>query len=252
MFTDETRKQAIVFAVNHRELITNNAFAAKLRWLDASKTYLIEDITQAPDGDFAYAYRGEFTGTQLKTDGLPIDLDAGEERCAAFWIQERTAACPQVLYADAAVAGYRERISGEKLVVQVQGRPRATARLMVFKPGAEGVENRTVALDGQGRATATFDAATISDAIHQRASGPATTLGRRDTATAGGWHGKYGATAAWLAGQKIGPAGGFSLTTSAPVYVWGKDNATPRVLALPPGRTAQRSPPAGRRANSSR
>jgi hypothetical protein len=240
MFTDEPRTKAFVFAINHLNLARRNAFAARLRWLDAGKTYLVEEITQAPDGDFAYSCRGEYSGARLKADGLPIDLDAGIERCAAFWIQEKATAGPQVLYADAAVAGYSERISGENIDVQVQGHPGAVARLIVFKPGAKGVENRLVALDEQGRAAARFDATTITDAIQARTSEPTTTPGRRDTATAGAWHGKYGTTAAWLAGQKIEPAHGFNLTTSAPVYVWPKDDATPRILALPPGQSGKK------------
>lgn len=68
------------------KLSSQNAFAAKLRWLDASTTYLVEEITQTPRRDFAYAYRGEFSGAQLKTEGLLIDLEACSERCAAFWI----------------------------------------------------------------------------------------------------------------------------------------------------------------------
>ena len=218
-----------------------NAFAAKLRWLDEKKTYLIEEITQLPDALFNYKYRGEFSGMQLKSQGLPIDLDAGEECCAAFWIQEKTSSNPQVLYADAAVVGYVEKTLASGLAVQVRGQPRATGRLIVFKPGPNGVEDRAIELDAQGRAAVTFDATTITQAAQKIVSMPVTTtVGRRDTATAGNWHGKYGATAAWLAGQKIEPANGFTLKTAAPVYVWPKDDGTPRVLDLPTGHAGVR------------
>jgi hypothetical protein len=162
MFTDERRTKALLIALNHLNLSKQDAFAAKLRWLDDGKTYLIEEITQTPDGNFAYAYRGKFTGGQLKAEGLPIDLDAGIERCAAFWIQEKTSSNPQVLYANAAVVSYSEKSSATGSTVQVQGHPNAAARLIVFKPGKNGVENRVVTLDAQGRATVTSDATTIA------------------------------------------------------------------------------------------
>ena len=162
MFTDERRTKALLIALNHLNLSKQDAFAAKLRWLDDGKTYLIEEITQTPDGNFAYAYRGKFTGAQLKAEGLPIDLHAGIERCAAFWIQEKTSSNPQVLYANAAVVSYSEKSSATGSTVQVQGHPNAAARLIVFKPGKNGVENRVVTLDAQGRATVTSDATTIT------------------------------------------------------------------------------------------
>ncbi|MCX6865869.1 MAG: hypothetical protein NTV46_06545, partial [Verrucomicrobia bacterium] len=71
MFTDKQRTQALLIALNHLNISQQNAFAAKPRWLDAGKTYLIEEITQIPNGSFAYTYRGEATGAKLKNEGLP-------------------------------------------------------------------------------------------------------------------------------------------------------------------------------------
>jgi hypothetical protein len=228
MFTDERRTQALVFALNHLGLTKQNAFAAKLRWLDGGKTYLVQEITQTPFGDFTYVFRGEFAGTRLQTEGLPVDLEAGVERCAAFWIQEMTGNNPQVLYADSAVTRYSR--SGH-----VQGTPNATARLIVYKPAQRGVEELDVKLDAQGQAAVTFDATTVTPAPRKTLT---TDVGRRDTTTAGNWADKYGRTAAWLAGQKIEPAGAFTLTTAAPVYVWPRDDGTARVLVSPSGARA--------------
>ena len=122
-FIDAAQRRALVFAVNHRELNTNNAFAAKLRGLDEGKTYLVEEITQQPDGWYNYRFRGEFTGAQLKERGFPVNLDAGEEACAAFWLQEKTAAKAQVLYADAAVTRYGEKPVDDGLAVAIEGTP---------------------------------------------------------------------------------------------------------------------------------
>jgi hypothetical protein len=134
-----------------------NAFAAKLRWLDGTKTYLVQEITQTPNGDFTYVFRGEFAGARLQTEGMPVDLAAGAERCAAFWIQEKSGNQPQVLYADSAVTSYSP-------TGQVQGSPNAAARLIIYKPDKHGVEELVINLDAQGQATVTFDATTITPA----------------------------------------------------------------------------------------
>jgi hypothetical protein len=146
MFTDERRTKALVFAINHLDLNKQNAFAAKLRWLDGTKTYLVQEITQTPNGDFTYVFCGEFAGARLQAEGLPVDLAVGAERCAAFWIQEKSGNHPQVLYADSTVTSYSK-------TGQMQGKPNATARLILYKPDKNGVEELAVNLDAQGQAT---------------------------------------------------------------------------------------------------
>ena len=245
MFTNEGKTQALVVAINHLNLNPGNAFQARLGGLDATKSYLVENITQTTDGKFAYAYCGEFTGARLVQDGLPIDLDAGEERCAVFWIQEKSGDAPQVLYADAAVTRYVATggAASSALVVQLEGAPNAMAQMIVCKPALQGVECRTLTFDGAGRATASFDAATITQGVAATTAATITSnRGTRDAATAGAWHGKYGTTAAWLAGRKIEPVKRFTLSTSAPVYVWPTHDGTPRVLAAPAGQTQARVP----------
>lgn len=64
---------------------------------------------------------------------------------------------------------YQEQSSATGLKVKVQGRPNAGARLIVFKPARDGVENRRVTLDAQGRASVTFDASTITQPIQKSA-----------------------------------------------------------------------------------
>jgi len=162
MFVDEKKTKALLFALNHRDLSKENAFAARLRWLDPAKTYLVEDITMLSDGKFNHAFRGKFSGARLQQDGLQIDLNAGPNRCAAFWIQELIPDLPQVLYADAAVTNYAEKIDGQSLRVTLKGVPKTTAQLVIYKPGKTGAEDREVILDASGKATATFDNTTIS------------------------------------------------------------------------------------------
>ncbi|MCX6937902.1 MAG: GH36 C-terminal domain-containing protein [Verrucomicrobia bacterium] len=245
MFTNESKSQALLFALNHLNLTKNNAFAAKLRWLDPDKTYVVEEITQTPDGGFNYVFRGEYAGKRLVKEGLPIDLDDGVEPCAAFWIQEKTRSGPQVLYADAPIFRYTERSSLTKLAVEIEGAPNSTANLIVFKPTANAVEKQVVKIGPTGKATAVFDAATVTDEARPLAftdAAPVTAkFVRRDVSTAGQWRGKYGSLAAWLAGQPIATQNGYALRPKdAATYVWGKDDHTPRVPELPAGATGSK------------
>jgi hypothetical protein len=162
MFTDERKTKALLFAINHLNMSNENPLTARLRWLDSDRTYLVEDITMLPGGKFNHLFRGTFSGAQLKESGLSIDLNTGPERCAAFWIKEKVTDSPQVLYADAAVTNYKEKIEGTNLKVMIEGSPKARAMLIVFKPGKNGVENREVTLDASGKATMLFDFSTIS------------------------------------------------------------------------------------------
>ena len=93
---------------------------------------------------------------------MPVDLAASVERCAAFWIQEKSGNQPQVLYADSAVTSYHN-------AGQVQGKPNATARLIIYKPDKKGVEELAVKLDAQGQANVTFDATTITPLTRRNA-----------------------------------------------------------------------------------
>jgi len=50
MFVDEKKTRSLLFALNHLSLSKSNAFSAALRWLDPTKTYLVEDVTMDADG----------------------------------------------------------------------------------------------------------------------------------------------------------------------------------------------------------
>lgn len=161
MFVDAERDKALLFAVNHLALSRENQFAAKLRWLDPKKFYLVEEITQLPGGRFACVFRGRHGGQELSARGLEVDLERwrapglGElrpEPCAAFWIQaELPADGPQVVYADAAVSSYIESRRRRQTCVELKGEPGATATLAVFDPALAAAETVTVKLDGSGR-----------------------------------------------------------------------------------------------------
>jgi hypothetical protein len=114
--------------------------------------------------------------------------------------------------------------------------------LVVYKPTSRDVENRQIAFDASGKATAVFDEATISKPARPGKLVAATAaFAARDTTTAGAWHGKYGAKAAWIAGSSLPPAGGFAMRTRiAATHEWREDDKTERVLALPAGRSGKK------------
>jgi len=167
MFTDERKTKALVIALNHLELAKQNVVQAELRWLDPAKTYAVEDVTMVSGGKFAHAFRGVFTGAQLRTKGLTIDLTTKPDRCAAFWIAETNPANPTVLYANASVTSYTEKAETEGTEVTLRGIANGEAVVVVYKPASSGVEARTVVLDLKGRATEKFDAKTITDSARQ-------------------------------------------------------------------------------------
>lgn len=239
MFADAKKSQALVFAINHLGLNPQHAFHAKLRSLADDRKYLVLEITQTPDGGHAYAFKGDFAGDDLRKNGLPIDLAVGAERCAAFWIQEKSGDLRQVLYADAAVESYQQHQS----TVDVKGGAGAIANLFVFDPATLKVDRFRVKLDDQGRAKVVLNSTPmISGGKDTPLVLPVTAaFTKRDTTTAGGWHGKYGTKAAWLAGQPLAPQGGYELgLRDGTVHVWGEDDVTPRVPALPVGETGKK------------
>ncbi|MFT9480574.1 hypothetical protein [Streptomyces sp. 11-1-2] len=60
---------------------------AKVRWLKDRTTYAVTDITIDDDGTQAQAAKGEFTGWQLRAEGLPVDLSENTSKGKAFWLE---------------------------------------------------------------------------------------------------------------------------------------------------------------------
>lgn len=113
MFTDEQKTKALVIALNHLELAKQNVVQAELRWLRSR-----EDLCRRGRH---HGFRGQvcpclpvFTGAQLRTIGLTIDLATKPDRCAAFWIAGTNPANPTVLYANASVTSYTEKAEAEE------------------------------------------------------------------------------------------------------------------------------------------
>ncbi|WP_143676110.1 MULTISPECIES: hypothetical protein [Streptomyces] len=49
--------------------------------------YAVTDITIGDDGTQARAAKGEFTGVQLRAEGLPVDLSENTSKGKAFWLE---------------------------------------------------------------------------------------------------------------------------------------------------------------------
>lgn len=91
-FFDKAKGRMLLLAVNHLDLCASNAFAAKLRALDPAKVYAVTDVTMLPGGKFRHEPIGTFSGAALREKGLPVDLDANPEPCAAYTLEEKAGA----------------------------------------------------------------------------------------------------------------------------------------------------------------
>jgi hypothetical protein len=180
--------------------------------------------------------------------GLSLDLTAHGVSSLAYWLQAETKRAPQVLYADAAIEQLDEAVVNGRLTITMQGKPKATGRLVVAKPSQNGVENRKIQLDDSGRGASVFDDTTINEPAQPVTLAPPATAKPVPSGLArgGNWPGHCGKTAAWLAGADAIKAeqNGFRLTTDAQVFTWAA-TADPADGRVP---LSSAEPTAGRRA----
>lgn len=162
MFVNGATNQALVIGTSTEDA---GAITANLRWLDSSKTYLVEDISLYNDGVFRYAFKGKKTGAELKEPGFTVDFAASRSLAKAFWIQEFSTANPQVVYADDKVLSYSEKWNGDSLVVNVKGKPNATGTVVVYKDSVQGTEVKSVSIGASGKGVVSFDGASKTDAV---------------------------------------------------------------------------------------
>jgi hypothetical protein len=94
IYTNADRSRALLIAVGFDA--TPADLSPRLRTLAADKTYIIEEVTQPRSGPTARRPCGTFSGAKLKTAGFPIHLKSGQERCAAFIIQEANGSAARV------------------------------------------------------------------------------------------------------------------------------------------------------------
>jgi hypothetical protein len=150
MYTDTARSRALVIATGAGGSATS--VNANLRWLDAAATYLVSDITLDDSGSFTYGFKGTFTGAQLRSPGLAVNLKTNTSRGKAFWITKATDTNPQVVYADEGVSSWSAQLSGNDLQVKLSGTANATVSVIVASAGTNRGQVRSATLNGQGTA----------------------------------------------------------------------------------------------------
>ncbi|MEX1028782.1 MAG: carbohydrate-binding protein [Paenibacillaceae bacterium] len=132
MYTPEDKGKALVIVSAAGETEAATDITLNLRWLDSNKTYLVEDITMNDNGISSYLYRGRFTGEQLKSPGLSVNLNENTSKGKAFWIQEDNSNSMQVLYADENITSFTQSVGVSSLTVNVNGKANSTGKVIVY------------------------------------------------------------------------------------------------------------------------
>ncbi|MGZ5543212.1 MAG: discoidin domain-containing protein [Limisphaerales bacterium] len=162
MFVNQAKDKALLIGTTAESA---PALTANLRWLDSSKTYLLEDISLYNDGVVRYAFNGKKTGAELKAPGFTVNFANSGSLAKAFWIQELTTNQAQVLYADDKIKSFSEHWTGTSLVVKVKGIANNTGAIVVYKSSVADTEVKPVILDAAGEGVITFDSSSVTGTI---------------------------------------------------------------------------------------
>jgi len=154
MYVTPEKNRALLLGTTNGQVGIMGDINLKLRWLDAAKTYLVQDITFDDSGVFTYLFRGKKTGAELVQSGLIIDLYQNTSRGKAFWIQEYKDVEKQVVYADDAVISYTETLNNSTLVITATGEPNSTGRIIVYGKTEEKSMIKTIEFDTNGKGEA--------------------------------------------------------------------------------------------------
>ena len=239
MYVDTQQTTALLIAVGFG---IAQELQPRLRGLNPDRTYWVEDITLGREKP-GYVFRGRHTGRDLMANGLPLDLAAHGASSLACWIQAEKPQPAQVLYADANVEQLEETPVAGRLAVKLGGRPNTTARLVIAKPGKDGVEDCDIPIDASGHASVTLDPDKVSQVAQPLVMHPPATVKPEPPVLGGGgdWVGRFGKTAAWLAGAgdlKM-EQNGFRMDTDAGVHIWAVNaNASDDRVLLSSNQTA--------------
>ncbi|WP_090116309.1 carbohydrate-binding protein [Cohnella sp. OV330] len=189
MYASDDKSKALVIATAAGETAAATELTLNLRWLDSNKTYLVEDVTMDDSGNINYRYKGRYTGAQLKSPGLPVNLAENTSKGKAFWIQEDNASADmQVLYADEKIAAYTVSASGSAITMNATGTAGTTGKVIVFDRTA----NKTIAADvaigtgGTGSVTVSSGIANEAESLPVAMSSGGTQENGTDSAASGG------------------------------------------------------------------
>lgn len=132
MYITPEKNRAMLLGTTNGQVGTIGDMSLKLRWVDASKTYLVQDITLDDTGIFTYVFKGKMTGLDLIQNGLSVNMYQNSSRGKAYWIQEYKDVEKQVVYADDDVASYTETLSNSALTITATGKPNSTGKIIVY------------------------------------------------------------------------------------------------------------------------
>lgn len=106
-------------------------FTADLRWLDASKTYLVCDVSLDEKGFFNYQFMGTYKGSDLVSTGFAVKLKDENVGGKAFWFEAVEQDGVSVAYANEAVATYSISANGDTYTLSVTGKVGTVAVVIV-------------------------------------------------------------------------------------------------------------------------
>jgi hypothetical protein len=202
MYTPDDKSKALVIATAAGETAAATDVTLNLRWLDSSKTYLVEDITMDDGGTSSYIYKGKFTGDQLKSPGLSVNLAENTSKGKAFWIQEDNGSSMQVLYADEKITSYTQTAGTSSLTVNVNGTANSTGKVIVFDRTANKPVISDVTIGSGGTGSVTINSGILFEGESQAAtiSTADTYANGADTAASNGSlsYGNFNAVGDWI------------------------------------------------------
>lgn len=132
MYTSDDKSSAFIVATSGGRSLLVPPTDYPLRWLDNSKTYLVQDVTLDDTQVFTYSFKGKFSGQDLNTTGLNVNMYENTSPAKAYWLQEYKDVEKQVIFADQEVETYTETLNGNKLTVDATGTPNATGIIVVY------------------------------------------------------------------------------------------------------------------------
>lgn len=152
MYTNEDKSSAFVIATGGGRSILTPPTNYPLRWLDKSKIYLVQDVTLDDTKVFTYAFKGKYSGNELNTIGLNVNLYENTSPAKAYWIQEYKDVEKQVIFADQAVKTYIETQEGSKLIVNAIGEPNTIGTIVVYGKTENDAMTCQLSFDNEGKA----------------------------------------------------------------------------------------------------
>lgn len=159
MYTSPSKDRALLIGTSFMNRTTSRkkAFTADMRWLDASMTYMVADVTLDHTGEFQYAYKGTYSGEELQKNGFLVDLTENTDGAKAFWFEAVKDDSMQVIYADENVASYESYVESgadeDILCIHVSGSAGKTVSLVVGDAKNNRGREISIMLDEAGEAS---------------------------------------------------------------------------------------------------